>query len=918
MNLKNKIALVLLGILLLFNCSKEDESEVFSLEFLSFKVIENNENIFETEAELKISGLNSPITNHGVDLFYNDNLIERFDQGVLEESVFRSQIFSGMFKGTRYNIRPYIIYEGNEYYGDLISFKSNLQVDIIVSDISPLSGFVGDTITIKGDKFCENIDGIRNSISLGGFYQNIISESDSLIVGVISPYADKSTAKFSIESCRTTVSTDFEFVFDAPEIDSISTEDYYVGDKSKVYGKKIHPAHTRMWIDTVEVDINKERDSITDLEFFIPKNLPSGSLDVKLEIIDRVIELKQVYQSTSPEITEIDKLETGFLDIITITGNYLVQPNSDTKVYIGEKEQTIVSISDKEIKVKIDQYFSVTEPKLKLTTGDFEIEKDIVMLPPEIVSINKEYYHLQDDSIEVETKYFLGNKSHIKIGGVTGRGYGVDNGNFILSIGDWLSIKNPSQGISFVDKGKLQLQISTPYGEVTKDINIHAPVIESLDKEDYIYDELIKIKGNDFGYGGVTDVFINDERLPFGGNSSYKIGNKEIYFPISDAIHIGTNTLKVITGGQESNSIDFNIKKVIPQGLSFYSGTRKDSYEIIGENLTGKVFSNGSKCEIIESTSDRIKFELPYYKLFTEDANITLQYGPHTYDIGVITGIEPYEKKEGFIEQNYTGNYTHFEYKGEFYMLTSEGVFKLNISSYNWDFITSDVKHTRLGIGLDTFYSEGKIYFPLTNGFRVYDFENKKWEDTIELNISDDLKVWYATVYNNIAYIITSSSGYKFYAYNLETNELINLPQPKKFPEGNPTTFNIVNHFKTFNGRIYLEMFGTIQMFDVENNYWSDLGFPGYPRSRQHTSLYEYKGVLYSSGGILNASNTYYDIHAYDLQNKQWSEKTYMPSMLSEHSIFGQDNKLYIFSGRAEYRYSNPYMYIYNIEEDPH
>ncbi len=933
MNIFKKLLVFLSFTIILSGCSKDEDSDKSTepkfANFSSFEIIDNNDDLFQTETLLS-SGENGipTITNHGVELFFENKLIQRFDNGTLQNTSFINSIASYMSKGFTYTVRPFVVYNGKEYFGEFISFQSNLNIEIEIDNISPLTGFATDTVIVTGRNFCLPNNGAGNSLFLGGVYQKIISQSDSIIQAVISPIAEISTSKFSLESCRVLNSSDFEFVYDPPQLDSISSKEYYVGEKSRVYCKNLHPLHTKVWLNDIEVEVNKDRDSIIDLEFFIPKNLPPGKLDFKMEVIDRIVELKEAFQSTSPEITDIDKLSTGFLDTITIKGNYLVQPNSSTKITIGEREQTIVSASANEIKVLINQYFEESQPKLKYLSGEFKIERDIQMLPPEIISVDKTQYHLQDETVKVKTRYFLGTRSNITVAGQSLYLHtpfdGVDaEGNINLSLEDWLEITY-SPEFQFIEDGKLQISISTAYGEATRNIAIIPPTIETLNEEDFYYGERLIIQGKDFGYNRghtkVSDIYINDEIVPYSGNSNYSFRNQEIYLPIPNMAQIGKNILKIVTGGQTSNEIEFNVIEVIPEQLSVTSGTRKDIFEIVGQNLTGQVYANGAYCQIIESSESSMKFQLPYYNLLDAPSNITLTYGPHTYDVGTINGIEPYSLVQNYQPIDIFFGFTSFEYMGEFYMVTYQGIFKLNLGSGSWELIESNMgdvlsngEKRRKGS-----FSNGKLYFPSEKSFQVYDLTEKRWIDDIDLNISDELDIWYSSVNDGVAYVISRTNSFRFYAYNLSTDEIIDLSQPKHFPNGIPNIFAIVNNFKSFNNRLYLELYGTIQMFDINENTWTDLGHPSRESNRQWTNIYEYDNILYFSGGLLSASTTFYDLHAYDLNSRQWSEKTYLPSMLSQHAVYGQNNKLYFFSGDGEFRYDNLKMFEYDIAQDPY
>ena len=68
-----------------------------------------------------------------------------------------------MVKNTNYELVPFVQDKDTTLYGEKIEFKSNLHVDVIVEDIQPYEGFIGDTINIIGKDFCKSVAGENGS-----------------------------------------------------------------------------------------------------------------------------------------------------------------------------------------------------------------------------------------------------------------------------------------------------------------------------------------------------------------------------------------------------------------------------------------------------------------------------------------------------------------------------------------------------------------------------------------------------------------------------------------------------------------------------------------------------------------------------------------------------------------------------------
>ena len=256
------------------------------------------------------------------------------------------------------------------------------------------------------------------------------------------------------------------------------------------------------------------------LRAVVTTDFPPGLLDLKIQVLDRIVEIESGFQSTIPEIHELDKVETGFLDTLTIKGTYFAQPNKDLEVLVGGRNQKILESSDEEIKIVINSYFQEEDPKLVVNIGDFTLMEDIDMLPPQIISFDKEKYHLYDDEITIKTKYFLGSKSNVKIGGAESSDYGYElepvdsEGNLTISLSRWLeAIGNRNPDFVFEGIGTIKVALETTYGTSEMNFKVFAPLIESLSDDTYFYKSLIRLTGLDFGYDDVSKVYIDDTEL---------------------------------------------------------------------------------------------------------------------------------------------------------------------------------------------------------------------------------------------------------------------------------------------------------------------------------------------------------------------------------------------------------------------
>lgn len=924
--------------LILISCEKDDnsiEQIEKKVEIVSFSIEDNTVNGVKTKAQLSIEGYNNIFfENHGVFIIHDDLVVKKIEQGKLTTNNFEALIRSGIVKGKTYTVFPYVHAENKMVYGDTLDFTSNVDIKINFKELKPLKGFVYDTISIIGENFCKSLPDSPTRILLNNNFQDVIFESDSLIKVIVTPNINSSKLTPMVRNCGVDTIIPKIFKINPPILDSISSFETYVGENSFIYGKNFHSQISNVWINDVEAHLNKQRLDIDKLEMTIPEGLPPGLLNLKIKVLDTIIEKQDYYKSTSPIITSLDKRDTGFLDTLTIKGNYLKQKNLPTKVFVGGKQQQIINLTKEEVKVIINNFYSdtYTSPKLVLKTGSFELEENINMLPPEIISVDKDKYHLDDDFVTLKTKYFIAGSSYnINIGGVTLRNYNsfidVDEyGNITLPMKSWIEADQLYPKYVFNDIGKLNIEIKTQYGTSEKNINIFPPKIESIANSSlFINTDYIELSGLDFGYNRVSKIYIDDELVQNPGTSAYTLYNKEIKFQVPKNITPGGHKLKVQTGGQFSNEITFNAKEITTSGLTNNSGIRElDIFTINGNNLENKysyvIKVNGVRCNIINTSHTQVQFTLPYHTALETGMSVTLEYGSEIIDVGIINGIEPYSKLDNYqVPNEYYNNSSYFEYKGELYFLNLNGIYRFDETSYSWVNYESDIPFTSYSDSNGRNYiSEvgDRIYIPYGNSFYAYNMVEKNWDNQLNLSSNENFML-YGIIDGDYAYVFEGPDAFNltFNKYNLANNHIKEtVNQPLYSINGSGLGTELYYH----SGKIYLDVRDqNIIVYNISTDTWEDIDFPREYKYFYDNNLYVHNDALYFSGGQGN-SGLEFNLYSYDLNTKVWKEKTPTLLKLGKHAVWGSGDFLYFGLGNQTYTSSNNYeMLKYDIKSDP-
>ncbi|NAS11434.1 IPT/TIG domain-containing protein [Poritiphilus flavus] len=917
----------------LFSCTSDDPKDsdpngLDRIEVTSFKILNNDKAGITSETEVLAEGDNPiTITDHGVFLQKNNQFYDKVALGALNERRFQTTVSSGLVKGESYSIYPYIFAKNTYFYGDTLDFVSNVEIDFEITEVAPLKGFINDTIVIKGRNFCISTETNKNILQLGDAEQRLVFESDSLLKFVVLPNISMPEFKPELTTCGVSKALEQSYSILPPVFDSIAPYEAYVGQTAQIHGENFHSNISKLWIEEKEIALQEAYD-IDKLTFQIPEGLSAGLLDVKIQVLDKIIEKTGYYQSTTPVIEELDKRMTGFLDTLTIKGKYFLQPNKELDILVGGRSQTILSATDNEIEVVIDQYFEEENPELVLKTASFELTEEITMLPPEIISIEKDVYHILEEEIKVKTKYFIPTRENMEVGGGTlNRSWSVpevdEEGNIIIYSTRWLkSSYNWEAQFGFAEIGEIEISLTTAYGNASQNYKVYPPQIDEINETQFFYGDEIRLEGTDFAYNGVSEVLVDGQAL-----DTYSMNDSWASFYPPFSIAPGSHTVKVITGGQESNEIDFEIIAATATALINNSGTRKDIYTITGTNLERSssyaIAANGTGCKVISNSETQLQFTLPYNVLLEPSLAITFTYGNQITNVGNITGIEPFENYENLQIPNdafywlHSGYNTDFEYSGKLYNLNLTGLYEYDIVSNSWSAYDTNVpgfSNTRLSTYKPSVNGD-EVYVPSGNGFQVYDMVNKSWE-YVALSLEVDEYLQNGVVLDDVAYVVTrgvtNADPYEFYIYDLNTHTrtLGYLPAPIR---------SYRSKMYQLGGKIIYDIFNeNIFMYNPLTSTWEDLGHPmGTYKFNYDVNIYEYNNKLYYSGGQGN-SLIRYEMYAYDFVTKTWTEKTPMPVKLLHHVMIGQGDYLYFGLGESDYYLRHSHMYRYKISEDPH
>ncbi|MEH6406923.1 MAG: hypothetical protein V7767_06570, partial [Leeuwenhoekiella sp.] len=639
-----KFLFVILIIGVIIACTVDEEIiDLDDLRFQSFKIEKNDSTGLEISAQLNRSNIiDYQINDHGFVIFKNRQVVNILHKGELNSRNFNSEIKGGLKLGENYGIHPFVSSTNGYLSGDTLFFINKIKPNIIIKSLEPRSGFIGDTLILKGENFCYASAYSTNTLLLSDSEHTAIYESDTLIKYLVNPSIKSSILKPSILNCGLQKDVDGTFTINPPQFDSISKALVYVNDIFTIHGENLHPYISKVWIANIEARLEYSEDSKI-LLVNVPENLPVGKLDVKLQVLDKIIEKPGIYNSTTPQVLMTEPDPVGYLDTLNIRGQYLTQNGLFRNLELGNTPPTIISISDSLIKIKLDQLVYEDEPKLKIGTGVFNLEIPFNFLPPLIKSVDKEIYHL-DDELTIYTDNFIFVESQFKIGNAsagsfTNFSFDSEEEKLTVSLDDYLSVTRNYSQYAFTENGTLDVKINHHYGSDNVALKIYPPEITNIQSEVY-HSTTLSFEGKDLGYKETTQIYVDDEAIPVSGNSNYYSSNYKMYFPIPSQLKAGSHKLHVIRSGQKSNEVYFLLNDVIINNYFPKMGTRFDTYTITGANLelntSYKIFANGYPCDILNSSFSEVSFKLPPDQSLAPEAVITLKYGEDLKYVGSI------------------------------------------------------------------------------------------------------------------------------------------------------------------------------------------------------------------------------------------------------------------------------------------
>jgi N-acetylneuraminic acid mutarotase len=233
----------------------------------------------------------------------------------IQTGKFNILIASSIKMNSEYFVRAYAKGGGRIIYGEVCKFTSALNFEPGIISVLPLTGQVGDTVTIKGGIF--NSDPARNIVRFNELEAEITTVSDSVIRCVV-PFnlvSKESAVSITTDSTTKIFAEDFQLL--TPSIISVSPMEVDFLDTIAVSGTGFHKNILYNKVKFGDTDATVLTSSATRLDVRVPFISDSLSF-VSVTVSGQTAVSHEKVKVITPSFDSFLPAEAGFLDTLTI------------------------------------------------------------------------------------------------------------------------------------------------------------------------------------------------------------------------------------------------------------------------------------------------------------------------------------------------------------------------------------------------------------------------------------------------------------------------------------------------------------------------------------------------------------------------------------------------------------------------
>ncbi|WP_372647478.1 IPT/TIG domain-containing protein [Draconibacterium sp.] len=390
-------------VLFMYGCNDKEERD--------FPSVQTHANVIVEEDGVTVfgsleGGWSSTITDVGF-IYYLSNTngtdYETVSLGYTDSgmSEFKTKIVRNLAIGGEYVVKAYLTTSKYTVYGEEQHFISKGGIAPVINSFSPQDFWIGDTITIRGQYFSDK--NVANNIYFREEVTHPIVSSDS-VLRVIVPRAIKTSKSFlRIEVAGKSSSLSENFRIAPPAIDEILPENVLLGESFKIKGHGLLSIKSLI-IGQQNFPVVTQSD--TSLLFTLTYNISPGSQNLKLMMLDELLEPEKQYNIVLPQITSVQPQIAWIDSVLTVKGTHL---DRLTNFQIGGIPLQEITKTDSLVTLRVTAVFNSETLNARFRyNGDIDSGLKITFNMPVITSISPAITHAGETIELTGERFFYG------------------------------------------------------------------------------------------------------------------------------------------------------------------------------------------------------------------------------------------------------------------------------------------------------------------------------------------------------------------------------------------------------------------------------------------------------------------------------------------------------------------------------